>query len=403
MSSSTSNSVDIFSIPPVKPRFAFVTYTEPTVSIAGVVAALNHKPVKVDPQFAETHAEHLAIWNGHVSLLTVVESDANRLLPLALAKEFTNLPAYATEYKGTDPYGKRERDTSADIRPLPKRLKSGLSDTPEDKSDANPVAITSSDSHPARPASSTLSDSMAIAAPSSPPDANGSQNSHPHGLPPTPLTASHPGEPSSAMSSPSGKPPLTNSAAEPQEFPIKLSGKTLQAQINLVRNVFVKHDKSNWIAHTCLIATDLDQARRALQADLYATDEAFINGRDLEGTLSSRGFTAPRVDAFITKVLKVLDGIALADELEQGGPPAALVEDSSSLEAELAAALDEYPEQTREAMTAAGKVLEYLDRGKNAQEKKRLDVERRVGVLQGMVKIGEQVSSVVRYLLTDGQ
>jgi hypothetical protein len=42
-----------------------------------------------------------------------------------------------------------------------------------------------------------------------------------------------------------------------------------------------------------------------------------------------------------------------------------------------------------------------LIRGKEAQEKKRLDVERRVKVLEGMVKIGEAVSKVVSFLLQE--
>lgn len=183
---------------------------------------------------------------------------------------------------------------------------------------------------------------------------------------------------------------------------VSLGSTTLGAQIDLVKNVFVKHGTDNWIAHTCLIATDLDQVRRQLQSDLYATDEAEITRRELEGTMISRGFTIQRIDAFVIKTLKVLDGIASADELEGGGssqPSGNGKEDVSALEAELADLLKPYPVQTRDAMAAAATVLEYLHRGKDEQEKKRLDLERRVGVLDGMVKIGEQVSSVVKYLL----
>jgi hypothetical protein len=182
----------------------------------------------------------------------------------------------------------------------------------------------------------------------------------------------------------------------------------LDAQLNLVHNVFVKHDTSNWIAHTCLIATDLDQARRRLQDDLYATDDASLAARDLEATLSSRGFTIARMDAFVVKVLKVLDGIASADEAEAnvaGGvgtaAPASKHEDVSALKTQLDAALRNYPPQTRDAMAAAATVLEYLGRGKEEQERKRLEVERRVGVLGEMVKIGEQVSKVVSHLLSE--
>lgn len=201
------------------------------------------------------------------------------------------------------------------------------------------------------------------------------------------------------MSEPSASGKAALTASDP-EGPVKISGKTLQAQIDLVQNVFVKHDRDNWIAHTCLIATDLDQVRRQLQADLYATDEAALTAKDLQSNLSSRGFTIVRMDAFVSKVLKVLDGIAAEDEVENGGPVPSKDFDASALEAELARVLRDYPPQTREAMASAATVLEYLNRGKDAQEAKRLDVERRVGVLEGMVQKGEQVTGVVRFLLS---
>lgn len=195
--------------------------------------------------------------------------------------------------------------------------------------------------------------------------------------------------------------PLTNSAAEPQEDPIVLSAKTLHGLIDLTRNVFSKHEANNWIAHSCLIAFELDQARRALQGDLFATDEAFLTGRDHEQILSSRGLTPQRVDSFIQKVLKVLDGIAAAEDEPSGEDNSK--QNLSDLQDQLAAALDQYPKETREAAMSAGRVMEYLLRGKELQEKKRLEVERRVKVLEGMVKIGEVVSGVVRFLLTEDQ
>jgi hypothetical protein len=219
---------------------------------------------------------------------------------------------------------------------------------------------------------------------------------------PTPMTA-----PLSQSQPPSSRPPLTNSAAEPQEYPIKLSVRTLQSQLDLVSHTFTKHDINNWIAHSCLIAVELDQARRALQADLYATDEGFLSGRDLEQQLFARGYTAPRVDAFITKVLKVLDGIALAEALEIGdGEPGADGKDAdngkrASLRAQLEKELEKYPDQTKEAIKSSGTMMEYLHRGKELHEKKRLDIERRVKVLEGMAKIGEVVGGVVRFLLTE--
>jgi len=198
-----------------------------------------------------------------------------------------------------------------------------------------------------------------------------------------------------------GKPALTNSAAEPQENPIKMSAKTLRGLIDLTRDVFPKHENNNWIAHSCLIAFELDQARRALQGDLFATDEAFLTGRDHEQVLFGRGFASERVDAFIKKVLKVLDGIAAAEDEVPGEDNS--VQNIADLQQELETELSKYPNETKEAVLAAGKVMEYLLRGKDLQEKKRLDIERRVKVLEGMVKIGEVVGGVVRFLLTDGQ
>ncbi|WVQ65551.1 uncharacterized protein L199_003728 [Kwoniella botswanensis] len=241
---------------------------------------------------------------------------------------------------------------------------------------------------------------------------NGHTSSHPTDtLPPTPLTAEKPSvgatipsrsprqsTPQSTTSS-SAKPAITNSASEPQESPVKISAKTLRAHLILVQNSLSKHEIDNWIAHTCLIAHDIDHARRALQADLYATDECFISGRDLERALSARGFTPPKVDAFITKVLKVLDGIAAAEEPESDQPDSD--EDIERLQSELTESLSNYPNETKEAMTNAARVMEFLMRGKELQEKKRLEVERRVKVLEGMVKVGEVVGGVVRYLLTE--
>lgn len=178
----------------------------------------------------------------------------------------------------------------------------------------------------------------------------------------------------------------------------------------MVTESFIKHDINNWIAHSCLIAVEMDQARRALQADLYATDEGFLTGRDLEKQLMDKGYTAPRVDAFITKVLKVLDGIAMAEALDAGG----LDEDGNDtasaqknelrqkMEEDLKRELEKYPEETKEAIKSSGIMMEYLHRGKELQEKRRLEVERRVKVLEGMVKIGEVVGGVVRFLLTEG-
>ena len=216
-----------------------------------------------------------------------------------------------------------------------------------------------------------------------------------YGTVPTPTFSAQPQVPNGQ-----GKPPLTNSAAEPIEHPIKIGAKTLRKLLQLVKESLPKHDPANWIAHSCLIATEIDSTRRGLQRDLYATDEAFLSGREFEKILSARGFTPARVDTFITKVLKVLDGIAMAEEGEID-ESAEGEQEVAGLEQELGVALERYTEQTREAVHAGGRMMEYLVRGKELQEKKRLDIERRVKVLEGMSKIGDTVSAVVRFLLTE--
>lgn len=214
----------------------------------------------------------------------------------------------------------------------------------------------------------------------------------PANLPPTPHTAERP-------AATQDKAPLTNSASEPQEYPIKVGATTYRLLVQLVRSSFGKVENSNWIAHTCFVASEIDQARRALKDDLYATDGAFLTGRDLEHELAGRGFTPLRVDNFITKVLKVLDGIAAAEQLEE--EEGAGKDNGEELSAELNRELAAYPDQTKEAVVSAATMLEYLVRGKEAQEKKRLEVERRVRVLEGMVKVGEVVGGVVRFLLSE--
>ena len=230
-------------------------------------------------------------------------------------------------------------------------------------------------------------------------------------LPPTPNTAERPLPSNGRLRSPprqlslepgtlSSKRPLTNSASEPQEHPIVVGVKTLRALIDLVRRSFGKVDVNNWIAHACFIASDLNEARRALQDDLYATDTAFLTGRDLERELASRNVTPQRVDAFITKVLNVLDGIALAEQEEDANANDASIE-VEDVQKELDEALAPYPNQTKEAVSSASTLLEYLMRGKEAQDRHRLQLERRVKVLEGMVKIGEVVGGVVRFLLSE--
>ena len=223
-------------------------------------------------------------------------------------------------------------------------------------------------------------------------------------LPPTPSTAERPTGRTPEIATDGNaddksKKSLTNSAAEPQEHPIKPSAQTLTGLIDLVRDVFAKHESNNWIAHSCLIAFELDQARRALQGDLFATDEAFLAGREHEQILAKRDLTPSRIDAFVTKVLGVLDGIAAAEE--EPDRNADSQQNLEALQATLDRELEKYPMETKEAVASAGRLMEYLLRGKDLQEKKRLDIERRAKVLEGMVKVGEVVGGVVRFLLTE--
>lgn len=105
-------SVDIFSIPPVRPRFAFVAYSNPAVSIPAATAALHQKSIQLSSPFAVENAADLAIWRGWNGVLTVVESDPDRLVPLTIAQDFRELPDYATNSRRESSSGvKRERET----------------------------------------------------------------------------------------------------------------------------------------------------------------------------------------------------------------------------------------------------------------------------------------------------
>ncbi|CAK9784409.1 hypothetical protein CC85DRAFT_284813 [Cutaneotrichosporon oleaginosum] len=361
-------SVDIFSVGPGLPRFAFVAYADLGDRFKAI-EAFHKRPIDLDSPFARENAAELEVWKGWNGTLTVVHSDPERLVPLSIARDYPNLPPYATQRRVKTSAFKREHDhEAAETTPPMKKLRAG-----SDSADQSSLPPTRPSGTPSRP---------------------GFDASDP--MPPRPTNRS---EPTHQVT-----PPLTSASASasltPDDGWVKISGKTLQAQIDLVQNVFVKHDRDNWIAHTCLIATDLDQVRRSLQADLYATDEAAILCRDLESKLSARGFTLARMDTVVSRVLKVLDNMAAEDEAENGGPPPQQELDSSRLQDELTHVLRDYPRETREAMASAATVLEYLNRGKDAQEAKRLEAERRAGVLEGMVQKGEQVTGVVKFLLS---
>ncbi|GMK57302.1 hypothetical protein CspeluHIS016_0401360 [Cutaneotrichosporon spelunceum] len=362
-------SVDIFSVGPGLPRFAFVAYADVPDRLRAI-EGFHNRPIDLGTPFARENAVDLEVWKGWNGTLSVVMSDPERLVPLSIAKDYPDLPPYATQRRMV--LHKRDR-TNDD----------GASTPPSKKPRAGSDAADQPPSLPPRPHGLPPRPSFDASDPT-PPSATNGPAPHTHQLPSTPLTASAP----------------SASLTASDEGPVKISGKTLQAQIDLVQNVYVKHDRDNWIAHTCLIATDLDQIRRSLQADLYATDEASISCRDLEAKLSDRGFTLARMDAVVAKVLKVLDNMAAEDETELSAAAEPQEPDTARLQAELAHVLRDYPPQTREAMASAATVLEYLNRGKDAQEAKRLEAERRAGVLEGIVQKGEQVRAVVRFLLS---
>lgn len=226
-------------------------------------------------------------------------------------------------------------------------------------------------------------------------------------LPPTPFTATTP----SFQTQVETQPPLTNNLPPPitlpthipppPEYPIKLSPETLRLQINIVLDSLLKLNNNNWIAHSCLIAQSIDRLRLSLEDDLSVEEECEGQSKEFERVLTGRGYTISKIDAFVIKVLNVLDGIAAAEETKKEGEEGEGEGSTQALAEKLQKLLEPFPVQTKETMESAGKMMEYLRRGKEFQEKKRLDWERRVKVMEGMAKIGDVVGGVVRYLLTE--
>lgn len=226
-------------------------------------------------------------------------------------------------------------------------------------------------------------------------------------LPPTPFTTTTP----SFQTQIETQPPLTNNLPPPitlpthipppPEYPIKLSPETLRLQINIVLDSLLKLNNNNWIAHSCLIAQSIDRLRISLEDDLGVAEECEGQSKEFERVLTGRGYTISKIDAFVIKVLNVLDGIAAAEETKKEGEEGEGERSTQALAEKLQKLLEPFPVQTKETMESAGKMMEYLRRGKEFQEKKRLDWERRVKVMEGMAKVGDVVGGVVRYLLTE--
>jgi hypothetical protein len=82
------------------------------VSCPAAVQALHRQPINLDTSFARENAQDLVNWKGFTGVLTIEESDSDRLIPLGVSKYFPNLPDYATSVRGrgsTD-LGKRDRN-----------------------------------------------------------------------------------------------------------------------------------------------------------------------------------------------------------------------------------------------------------------------------------------------------
>lgn len=88
--------MDIFSVGPGLPRFAFVAYAEPS-DRQKAMEQLHHRPIALDTPFARENATELEIWKGWNGTLTVVASDPERLVPLSIAQDYPDLPPYATQ------------------------------------------------------------------------------------------------------------------------------------------------------------------------------------------------------------------------------------------------------------------------------------------------------------------
>lgn len=191
------------------------------------------------------------------------------------------------------------------------------------------------------------------------------------------------------------------SAASPQAVPVAISTKTRKVQLSLLRDVLSVHGPSDWITHSVMLSEEINAVRLAVKEELLDTEDAMVKSRALESTLAARHYSVERIDAFVIKVLGVLDGIAKAEELEKDDTKSSLPEVAEDFEAEVAAAMTSVCEATREAMTSFAILYEYLSRGREAQETRKMDVLRRLKVLEGMVARGDTVSAVVRYLLMD--
>ena len=90
-----SIAVDIFSIPPIQPRFALVTYNQPVPAGPNAIAALDRKAISFDTDWARDHAADLTVWKGWEGTMVVVPSEGGTLVPQVVAAMFPDLPEWA--------------------------------------------------------------------------------------------------------------------------------------------------------------------------------------------------------------------------------------------------------------------------------------------------------------------
>jgi hypothetical protein len=105
--------VDIFSVGPGLPRFAFVAYADLDDRFKAI-EGFHQRPLDLDTPFARENAADLEIWKGWNGTLTVVHSDPERLVPLGVAQAYPDLPPYTTQRRVLP---KRERDEGVDATP----------------------------------------------------------------------------------------------------------------------------------------------------------------------------------------------------------------------------------------------------------------------------------------------
>jgi hypothetical protein len=110
-----SVSVDIFSVQPIHPRFAFVNYSDPETAGEAAMKELHAKPLHLQPAFIAEYPDDLDVWKKWDGSLTVVRAEPGKLIPSSIAKEFESLPEWDSGQKGDNgesPGKKRERDGS---------------------------------------------------------------------------------------------------------------------------------------------------------------------------------------------------------------------------------------------------------------------------------------------------